>query len=140
MFSKVVVCVLVFACLAELTIACASTAGSAAGTTAAAATTKSGSRKRRSADVANVELVSNVPASNSGLLLHKLQSAAATSDLDASKYGDVEHQLTTGSDGNSRVVLRVSNVQDCADLKQNIQKIKQKVPEVIFTEKLTWLT
>jgi len=136
MFSKVFVSILAIACLAEMVTACAPSSSpsseSSKGSTGAAATTVASGRKRReaSSNSATIELHSNVPVSNVGLLLHKLQNAASNADLDASKFSKVEHKVSAASDGTTIVTLTVHDVNDCASLRQNTQKIVKQVSEV----------
>jgi uncharacterized protein YidB (DUF937 family) len=93
-----------------------------------------GGRKRREAapNGASIVLHSNVPVNNVGILLHKLQSAAANADLDSSKYSNAEHEISSGSDGNAVVTLNIQNVTDCAGLRQDTQKIVKQVSEVSY--------
>ncbi|KAI6189718.1 hypothetical protein M3Y97_00039000 [Aphelenchoides bicaudatus] len=135
MFSKRVVCVLVIACLAvEVVMACAPTSTSATGSSAAAASTTAaaGGRKRR--DVSGIiEIHSSVPVNNVGLLLHKLQAAAANVDVDASKHANAEHEISAASDGTAIVKLNLPTVSDCAELRRDTSKTVKQVPEVTST-------
>jgi hypothetical protein len=124
-----VIFVILKACASTTPGATTAAGATTGGATTAAATTRTG-RKRRSSDSATVELHSNVQASNSGLLLQKLKNAAAGSDLDASKYGHVEHQLSVASDGTALLVLHVPSASDCGELRQNVQKVVKQVDEV----------
>jgi hypothetical protein len=89
-----------------------------------------GRKRREATNGASIELHSNVPLNNVGLLLHKLQSAAANADVDASKYSNAEHQVNAGPDGNAVVTLSIQGVSDCAALRQDTNKIVKQVSEV----------
>ncbi|KAI6213740.1 hypothetical protein M3Y94_00187200 [Aphelenchoides besseyi] len=128
MFSKALVCVLVAVCALELAIACAPSSSQGSATTAASAQSSTAAARRRRSTSSVIELNSNVPPSNAGVLIEKLR--AASIDLDAAKYGAVEHEQSTDSNGNVVFRVFISQPVDCADLRQTTQKVVKKVSEV----------
>ncbi|KAI6213688.1 hypothetical protein M3Y94_00180600 [Aphelenchoides besseyi] len=80
-------------------------------------------------DATSLELDSNVPLSNAADLANKLQQALA--NLNASKYGSTTQEETLGVDGNIIVRIRFNNKVDCTELREDTQKLRQQVPEIV---------
>ncbi|KAI6239235.1 hypothetical protein M3Y99_00598000 [Aphelenchoides fujianensis] len=131
MCSKLFVSLLVAALVVEMVAACAPTSTTGAATSAAttaSTTTKPQSRRRRSADATTIELDSSVKQNELGGLIEKLRAASV--DLDAAKYGRVEHEQSVDANGNVVLHLVIPNAVDCAELRQTAQKVVRKVPEI----------
>jgi hypothetical protein len=77
-------------------------------------------------------LHTNVQINNVGVVFQKLRNVASNLDLDVSKYGHVEHQISSTPNGTAIITLHLQNESECAGIRQTTQMIVKQVAEVII--------